>query len=181
VQAGWISLALIAIWFGVTAVASREYVRAFRVGLKQRTVDASIAVDLSDVTTLELLLESLGSSDRRQVLHCLDILAANGRGELVPPLLLYHDEPEVRLRTLGILADLGRVDVAPLIERRLGDSDPEVRAEAIRVLAVMQGKDVCQLMLPKLEEGDPGVRAAAVACLANHGDEAMTAEAPRCC
>jgi HEAT repeat protein len=94
-------------------------------------------------------------------------------------LLLYHDEPEVRLRTLGILAELGRVDVAPLIERRLGDSDPEVRAEAIRVLAVMQGKDVCQLMLPKLEEGDPGVRAAAVACLANHGDEAMTAEATR--
>jgi len=179
VQAGWISLVLIAIWLSVTAIASREYVRAFRVGLKQRTVDASVAVDLSDVTTLELLLESLGSSDRRQVLHCLDILAANGRGDLVPPLLLYHDEPEVRLRTLGILADLGRVDVAPLIERRLGDSDPEVRAEAIRVLAGMQGKDVCQLMLPRLEEGDPGVRAAAVACLANYGDEAMTADATR--
>jgi len=179
VDAGWISLVLIVIWLGVTAVASREYVRAFRVGLKQRTVDPSIAVDLSDVTTLELLLESLGSADRRQVLHCLEILAANGRGDLVPPLLLYHDEPEVRLRTLGILAELGRVDVAPLIERRLGDPDPEVRAEAIRVLAGMQGKDICQLMLPKLEEGDPGVRAAAVACLANHGDAEMTADATR--
>ena len=179
VQAGWISLALIAIWFGVTAIASKEYVRAFRAGLKQRTVDSSVAVDLTDVTTLELLLESLGSSDRRQVLHCLDILASNGRGDLVPPLLLYHDEPEVCLRTLAILAELGRVDVAPLIERRLGDSDPEVRAEAIRVLAGMQGQDVCQLMLPKLEEGDPGVRAAAVACLANHGDEVMTADATR--
>jgi AAA family ATP:ADP antiporter len=179
VQAGWISLVLIVIWLGVTTVVSREYVRAFRVGLKKRLVDSSVAVDLSDVTTLELLLESLGSSDRRQVLHCLDILAANGRADLVPPLLLYHDEPEVRLRTLGILADEGRVEVAPLIERRLGDPDPEVRAEAIRVLASMQGRDVCQLMLPKLEEGDPGVRAAAVACLANHGDEAMTADATR--
>ena len=179
VQAGWISLLLIAIWFAVAGIASREYVRAFRAGLKQRTVDSSVAVDLSDVTTLELLLESLGSSDRRQVLHCLDILAANGRADLVPPLLLYHDEPEVRLRTLGILAELGRVDVAPLIERRLGDPDPEVRAEAIRVLAVMQGKDACQLMLPKLEEGDPGVRAAAVACLANYGDPAMTTDATR--
>ena len=90
VQAGWISLVLIAIWLAVTGWAYREYVQSFRGGLRQRTVDAAMPINLTDVTTLELLVQSLGSSDGRQVLHSLDILASHGRGNLVPPLLLYH-------------------------------------------------------------------------------------------
>lgn len=177
VQVGWLSLVLVAVWLAVIVFTAREYVEAFRAGLKQRSVDTAIPVDLSDLATLELLLESLGSSDRRQVLHSLDILIANRRADLVPPLLLYHDDPEVRRRTLMILAEAGRVDVAPLIERRLGDGDPDVQAEAIRVLAGMQGKNICELMLPKLDESEPGVRAAAVACIANHGDAEMLRQA----
>lgn len=177
VQAGWVSLALVIVWLAVVGVTAREYVAAFRSGLKGQTVEAAIPVDLSDMTTLELLVESLGSSDSRQVLHSLDILSSNDRGNLVPPLLLYHDDPEVRLRTLAVLAEGERVDAMPLVERTLKDPDAEVRAEAVRVLASMQGTDAAELMLPKLEEADPGVRAAAVACLANYGDDGMTAKA----
>jgi HEAT repeat protein len=129
------------------------------------------------MTTLELLLESLGSSDTRQVLHSLDILAANDRGRLVPPLMLYHDDSEVRKRTLGVIAQTGRTDCLPLVERTLRDEDADVRAEAVRVLASMQGTDAAELMLPKLEEADAGVRAAAVACLANYGDDEMSERA----
>jgi len=179
IDAGWITLVLIAIWLAVISVTAREYVAAFRVGLKGRTLDVEIPIDLSDMTTLELLLESVGSSDTRQVLHGLDILAANGRGNLVPPLLLYHDEPEVRRRTLQVMADTGRQEAAPLVERTLKDGDPDVRAEAIRVLAGMKGTNMADLMLPKLEEGDPGVRAAAVACLANLGDEEHAKQAEK--
>ena len=179
VEAGWISLVLIVIWLVAAGMAAREYVEAFRKSLKQRAVETAIPVDLTDVTTLELLLESLGSSDQRQVLHGLEILVNNGRADLVPPLLLYHDDAEVRRRTLLVLAEQGRMDVVPLIERRLGDGDPDVRAEAIRVLAGMQGQDVCDLMLPRLEDADPGVRAAAVACLSNHGDEERKGPARR--
>jgi AAA family ATP:ADP antiporter len=170
IDTGWITLVLVAIWLVVISVTAREYVSAFRVGLKGRTMDVEIPVDLSDMTTLELLLESVGSSDTRQVLHGLEILAANDRGHLVPPLLLYHDDPEVRRRTLMVMADTGRQESTALVERTLKDGDPDVRAEAIRVLAGLQGTNVAELMLPKLEEGDPGVRAAAVACLANLGD-----------
>ena len=179
VQAGWITLVLVALWLFVIGIAAREYVAAFRQGLKGRTVEVAIPVDLTDMTTLELLLESLGSSDARQVLHSLDILASNDRGKLVPPLLLYHDDPEVRRRTLAVLAETGRTDSLPLIERTLRDKDADVRAEAVRVMAGMQGTDAAELMLPKLEEADPGVRAAAVACLANYGDEEMAEEATR--
>ena len=172
-QAGWLSLVLIAAWFVLTWRVTREYVRSFRQGLARKSVDSETAINLSDVTTLEILIQSLGSTDPRQVLHSLDILLANQRGHLVPPLLLYHDDEEVRCRTLQILAAEGREDAAPLVERRLSDRSPAVRAEATRVLADLWHQDACAMMLPRLVTGDPGVRAAAIACLANHGDAEM--------
>lgn len=175
--AGWLSLVLIAIWLGVTVAAYREYVRSFRRGLRERTVDSEVPINLDDLATVELLVEALGSPDARQVLHSLDLLNKNGRGRLVPPLLLYHDDPAVRQRTLEVLREGRRREAAPLIERRLGDENPEVRAEAIRALATLRGEDACDLMLPRLTEADAGVRAAAVACLANHGDEEIAQQA----
>lgn len=172
-QTGWFSLVLAIVWLAATVRVYREYVSAFRAGLKHRTVDSTIPIDLSDPVTLELLMQSLAANDRRQVLHSLDILSSHDRLALIPPLLLYHDHPEVRRKTLSVLALAGRLDAVPLIERRLGDEDPDVRAEAIRVLADLHGQDVCELMLPRLDEADAGVRAAAVACLTNHGDDEM--------
>ncbi|MGH9465020.1 MAG: Npt1/Npt2 family nucleotide transporter [Thermoanaerobaculia bacterium] len=178
-QSGWITLGLIAVWLAVTFWAYREYVRSFRRSLKERTVDAAAPVNLADVTTLEILVQSLGSADRRQVLHALEILAANGRAALVTPLLLYHDDAEVRRRTLEVLAQAERRDAVDLIERRLGDSDAEVRAEAVRVLAALLGRDASDLMESRLDDPNPEVRAAAIAALATHGDEALADRASR--
>jgi len=127
--------------------------------------------------TIEIVVQSLGSAEPRQVLHSLEILEANGRGHLVPPLLLYHDDAEVRRRTLQVLAAVGRRDAAALVERRLGDDDPDVRAEAIRVLTSFNATDACAVMLPRLREPDPRVKGAAITCLMNHGDEEMRRQA----
>lgn len=177
VEAGWITLVLIGVWLGVTVATYREYVRSFRRGLRERTVDAESTINLDDLASVELLVEALGSPDSRQVLHSLDLLAASGRQRLVPPLLLYHDDATVRRRTLEVMREDGRQDATPLIERRLGDDDPAVRVEAIRALAVLGGQDACELMLPRLAEADAAVRAAAVACLANLGSREMEAQA----
>lgn len=178
-QAGWISLILIAAWTVAIQATSGEYVRAFRTELERRTVDTEIPIDLRDVRTLELLLEALGSPDPRPVLHSLEILRRNGRGHLVPPLLLYHDDEGVRRRTLEVLAEVGRTDAADLVERRLGDTSPHVRAEAIRTLARLRGEEARHLMLPRLHEPDAAVRAAAVAFLLEHGGEAGRSRAAR--
>jgi AAA family ATP:ADP antiporter len=172
VGVGWITLALVAAWLVAAGAAYQTYVGSFRDGLKERTLDAVVPINLSDIRTVELLVQSLGSTDSRQVLHSLEVLDKNGRGHLVPPLLLYHDDPEVRCRTLQVLAAANRRDATPLVERRLGDDHPEVRAEAIRVLTEFNAGDVSTLMLPRLKEVDPKVRAAAVACLVNQGGEA---------
>lgn len=176
-ESGWISFVLIALWLGVTVALGREYVKSFRRSLLERSVDAEVPINLSDATTLELLIESLGSSDTRQVLHALEILETHDRGNLVPPLLLYHDDARVRERTLGILASVERRDATELVEACLADDSPDVRARAIDVLAQFQGEDASGLMLTRIHDPDPAVRAAAVACLANHGTPEMTEEA----
>jgi AAA family ATP:ADP antiporter len=175
VRIGVLTLILAVVWIVAATALYRVYVHSFRQGLKERSVDTAVPINLDDAKTVELLVQSLGSTDARQVLHSLDILEANERSSLVPPLLLYHDDAEVRRRTLGILAKAERTDAAALVERRLQDDHPDVRAEAIRVLTQFNAGDACSLMRPRLNESDPRVRAAAVACLATHGDEEMAA------
>jgi AAA family ATP:ADP antiporter len=171
VQVSWLTLALVLGWLFAAGGAYRTYVGSFRDSLKERTLDAVVPINLSDIRTVELLVQSLGSADSRQVLHSLEVLDKNGRGHLVPPLLLYHDDAEVRMRTLQVLASADRRDATPLVERRLGDDSHEVRAEAIRVLTGFNAVDASVLMLPRLREADPKVRAAAIACLITHGAE----------
>jgi len=175
----WISLVLIGMWLAVVAWAYREYVRAFRARLGQREPGAAFTIDVSDVATLEILMQSLGSADRRQVLYAIDVLEEHGRGRLVPPLLLCHDDAAVRRRALGVLAAAGRRDAAPLIERRLADDDAEVRVEAVRALVVLYESDAVELMGPRLRDADPRVRGTAIACLADLGsdDDRQRAEA----
>ncbi|MFQ5526675.1 MAG: MFS transporter [Thermoanaerobaculia bacterium] len=175
VRAGWLNLAILALWLLMLPGLYREYVRAFRRRLHERESDGAMPIDFTDAATLEILVESLGSQDPRQVLHSLDLLASHGRGRLVPPLLLYHDDVDVRSRTLEILSKAGRSDALPLIERRLGDDHPDVRALAIQVLADLQHGEVDELMRPRLHDSDPAIRAAAIACLASSGAEVPAA------
>jgi len=169
IQAGWLSLILCIAWLVAAGQVAHTYVSSFRAALNDGAAAGDENINLGDVRTVELLVQSLGSTDTRQVLHSLQILRANGRQHLVPPLLLYHDDAGVRLQTLQILAEVDRKDTAPLVERCLADEDPEVRAEAISVLTRFNAADACVLMRPRLQEGEPRVRAAAVTCLLNHG------------
>jgi AAA family ATP:ADP antiporter len=177
IQVGWLTLLLTAVWIWVTVMARQEYVRAFRQGLKPVSSDASVSIDTNDITTFTTLVESLGSSDPRMVLHALDLLATHGHGRLVQPLLLYHGDREVRRRTLQVLAKEGRRDTIPLIESTIGDDDPGVRAAAIEALAVLQGEDSQALMLPRLNDPDLRLRSAAIVSLSSSKDPEVASRA----
>jgi ATP/ADP translocase/HEAT repeat protein len=177
IQASWLTLALIILWLAATEGARRLYLRSYREGLPEGILDSAAGLDFSQATTIEVLVQSLGSPDPRQVLHSLELLRAHGRGRLVPPVLLNHDDAEVRHHTLEILAAEGRRDAVPLIERRLGDVDTEVRAQAVFALAALLGEEAWEIMLPRLRNPDPRVRAAAVACLTDHRDPSVSSQA----
>jgi len=176
---GVLTLVLAVAWLILTFRARREYVTAFREGLKSGTLQPDAAIDPTDVKTVTTLVQSLGSSDPRKVLHSLDLLAASGEGRLVPPLLLHHDSAEVRRRTLEVLAATNRLDAAPLVERAMSDTDAGVRTGAMRTLAVLRGEHAAKLALERLDDPDSHVRATAVASLlaAGDGSERKRAEA----
>ena len=140
--------------------------------METATVGTASPVDLSDLTSLELLIQALDSTDQRQVVHSLELLEANNKGHLVPRLLLSHGATQVRRRTLRVFAVCGREDAAPMVERLLTDDDLDVRVEAIRTLAALQGRDSVAMMLPRLEDPNLRIRAAAIAAVAGHGAEA---------
>jgi AAA family ATP:ADP antiporter len=176
-QVGWATLILVVVWLWVTALARREYVLAFREGLRSGVMDELPIVDAGDVTTITTLVEGLGSTDSRHVLHSLELLAGSGQHRLVPPLLLHHDCPQVRRKTLAVLAAAGRTDAIPLVERALADTDLDVRTAAIQALVALKGGDALATVLPKLDDADPRIRAAAVASLAGAPDPAVAGRA----
>jgi AAA family ATP:ADP antiporter len=172
IEAGWITFGLIAIWLVVTVMMRRQYVQSFRDGLSSATVDTGSPIDLSDATSLELLIKALDSTDPRQVIHSLELLEANNKGHLVPRLMLRHEDPRVRRRTLRVFAKCLRADTSGDVLRLATDEDIEVRVEAIRAFAALQSKDAFALMLPCLRDGDVRVRAAAIAAVAGRDADA---------
>ena len=170
----WIVLALIVVWVAITYRARRNYVAAFREGLLENRIDADERLDPSDAATIEALVAELASDDATKVLHGIDLLVAQGRGDLVTPLLLHHDDAEVRRRTLAVVRSLDLRAARPKVESLIADADPAVRAEAIRTFTALSGADAAALLTTKLHDGDPRVRGAAVVGLLQLGDEAAS-------
>ncbi len=173
----WAILAVTGLWLWCTVLARREYVHSFREGLRTGGMDEIPVVEAGDVNTITTLVEAMGSLDPRQVVHSLEMLAACGQERLIPPLLLHHDDPLVRRKVLGLLANAKRTEAVPLIERAIGDADIEVRTAAIQALAVLKGEDAAGFMVPRLSDPDPKIRAAAVASLAGMSDPDLVSRA----
>jgi HEAT repeat protein/CRP-like cAMP-binding protein len=97
------------------------------------------------------------------------MLEALGKRTLVTPLLLHHDSPEVRARTLKALAEIAPEVAAPwmpLVRKALGDPEAQVRVAALRALGTMAHEDTPSLARPMLEDPDPRIRATAAVALA---------------
>jgi AAA family ATP:ADP antiporter len=166
----WFSLVGVVVWLTLLTAMQRRYVTSFRDALQTRRLEDDQALDIADARTLEVLIEGIGSSDSREVLHSMDLLKANGRGRLVSPMMLYHSDPEVRCKTLGILRDEKRTDTAALVEKLLVDPDPRVRATATLALVALTPQDIQHLMLAHLRDPDVRVRSVAVSYLARQGE-----------
>ncbi len=82
-----------------------------------------------------VLVEALASPETPKVLAAIDILVENKRANLIPALVLYHDEPTVLEHALGLFGDEPREDWIPLAERLTNHQDESVRVAALRALA----------------------------------------------
>lgn len=177
IHASWLSLGWIVLWLFLISATQSRYVRSFRDALLNRGLQAEAAIDIRDVETLEVLMEGLSSSDSREVLHSMELLAAHGRGRLITPMMLHHPDPAVRARTLLILKEADRRDTAPMVEKLLVDPDPTVRATASLALVALTPRDIRDTMMEHLRDPDPRVRGVSVSYLARQDDAEATARA----
>ena len=175
----WFSLVWIVIWLALIGATHRRYIDSFRDSLLRR-LEPDHQIDVFDRATLEVLVEGLGSADPRETLHSLELLAAHGRGHLVPPLMLHHDNAAIRVKTLEILQAEERREAVPLVEKALADDDDRVRAAATRALATLTQRDLCQQMTERLADPDVRIRSVAVSYLASHADPEARRSADRC-
>jgi AAA family ATP:ADP antiporter len=177
------SLAMTGVWVGVVYVAWREYRRAFRDSIGSRAIaPGAIRTELADTATIETLVEELSHPDEPAVLYAIEMLDALDKRHLVTPLLLQHESPRVRARTLRALA-LSRSPAAsrwlPTVSRMVQDEDVNVRAAALRALAELEHEDAAVLMRRHLSDTEPRVVVTSAITLANSGrpDDVVAAEA----
>ena len=93
------------------------------------------------------------------------LVAIDPHADVVPHLVqaLSDQEPEIRLRALGVLSSLDRsraVVAAPVIAALIADEDPEARVEAVTTYSrLVDRRDAIPLLQTALrDEADPGVK-----------------------
>ncbi len=125
-------IALGAAWLGATSGIKPHYLELFRRNLRQGAIETHAEVPDLDLHALETLIASLSSHNDQEVMGALELLAAYGKTNLVPALILYHPSTDVVLHAFQLLSAGGRPDVDRLLERLVRHEDERVRAAALR-------------------------------------------------
>jgi ATP/ADP translocase len=161
------SAVLCGVWIASTIDLQPHYLEVFREGLRSGAISDTGHLPDLDIGALEALFSALNSQDDAEVLGALDLLAEEGRGRLVPALLLYHPSRSVVLRTLNILAKSGRLDFLPIADRLFENDDAEIRAAALRARSTVQPDQT--VLTRAVEDPSPLVRATALVGLVAGG------------
>lgn len=143
----------------------RLYLRALEEQLgRRRRRGESVAIDLSDGATAQVLLGALDSGDPDRVLAALDALGegyALAREHLVG--LLGHRDERVRVAALRHVAHAPDPMLTSWLRGVIHDERARrPRSEAIRALQWTAGKDAAKLVERFLHDEDPGAVTAAI-------------------
>jgi len=158
------------VWLAFAVAIRRNYVHAFRVALEKKVIEPEALGDHPlDSTISRALLQALGSSDDRQVLYALDLLAGGKTARWRQHLnqLIEHKTPAVRRRTIAVLTE--RRSFSPQhVEKRLLDEDLDVRIEAIRHFCEAGNPTARTKLREFLDHTDYRIVLAAIHCIARY-------------
>jgi CRP-like cAMP-binding protein/HEAT repeat protein len=175
-------LILAASWLVLLGWTRRQYTLALADSLKRRVLDLEhVTIDVTDETTVHLLVNALHDSDELHVLHTLQLIAeaasVNWDAHVVP--LLTHASATINLQAIRYIGRPGNIAYLPAITPFLDTANNDVRAAAIAAYCTMAGSAASLRITPFLADADPQVKGAAVAGLILHsdGDDAQRAVA----
>ena len=184
-QLSYVSLVLVALWVLTSVAARREYMRSFRRSIERQDVaPVDLRLTNPDPSTVETLVSELAHPEPRRVLYAIDLLEAMDKRHLITPLLLAHDNAEVRARALATLSETagGQADILrerwlPGVERALKDADSRVRVAAVSAMAGLRGGDAADAMRPFMASADRALTIAAAAALADSKNDSDVQDA----
>src|SRR5262249_46606659 len=102
------SLTVMALWVVAALRARREYLNTFRRSIeRQEVAPADLRTDAADPATIETLVSELAHQEPRHVLYAIDLLESLNKRRLVTPLLLQHENADVRRRVLALADSVG--------------------------------------------------------------------------
>ena len=170
-QLSYLSLTVSALWVAMAIRARREYLKSFRRSLESRGMQTGdLRITGADLSTIETLVQELSQPDPARVVYAIDMLESLDKRNLVTPLLLYHEAPDVRRRALRAIGSVRR-DIAlswlPQVRRMLSDADSGVRAAAIVAISNINNEDAATLARPLLADPDSRIRVTAAVALAS--------------
>lgn len=168
-------LVLSAAWLVLLPWTRRQYTLVLADSLKRRVLDLEGAtINISDETTVRVLMAALQNPDELYVLHALQLItsapAVNWDPYVVP--LLDHPSPAVRLSALRHLGRSGNAGYADSVEALLTAPEAEVRAAAVEAYCTTVGSTAVTRVGRFLLDDDPHVRSAVVSGLIRHGGQA---------
>jgi ATP/ADP translocase/HEAT repeat protein len=173
-------VAFIVLLLLAVALVKTGYVDMFRDRLRDGTIETRASMPALDLHSLEALVGGLSSDEDAVVLSAIEILDASGRGNLVPPLILYHPSRAVVIRALDIMSARNRSDFVPPARRLLDARDEEVRTAALRALTAVGGPGEHATLRRALSDPSPPVRATAlVGLIVSSGDATRFADEVR--
>ena len=169
-QLSYLSITVAVLWIVMALRARREYLQSFRQSLESRVMEVKdLRIPGADLSTIETLVQELAQPDSARVVYAIDMLESLDKRNLVTPLLLYHEAPDVRRRALQAIGSVRR-DIAlnwlPQLRRMLSDADSGVRAAAIAEIGNINNEDAASLSRPLLADPDPRIRVTAAVALA---------------
>ncbi len=166
-QVSIIVLLLAAGWLTLAVLVRKEYLNAFRQAMERRELDLDLTpVSITDDTTINTLILSLGSANKRQVLYALD-LAQYVRGvDLTWPIKaqLSNVDPEIRAAALAALLPHADAALRPDAERLIHDPTAAVRVAAAQLL-LQVATDHAETARTLLDHDDPRILFATVVAL----------------
>jgi AAA family ATP:ADP antiporter len=167
------SLSVMVLWIFMSLRARRGYLAAFRKSIERRDLQPSeLRLNVAVLSTVEKLMQELAYPEPARVIYAIDVLESLDKRNLVTPLLLYHEAPAVRERTLRALGAGAAERWTPQIRRALSDADAGVRTAALRALASIGHEDAIAHARPLLTESDPRIRTTAALALTTSLKEA---------
>ncbi len=176
-QLAIVVVAFIVLLLLAVALVKTGYVDMFRDRLRDGTIETRASMPALDLHSLEALVAGLSSEEDAVVLSAIELLDASGRGNLVPPLILYHPSRAVVIRALDVMNARNRRDFVPPARRLLDSPDEEVRTAALRALTAVGGRDEHAILRRALSDPSPPVRATAlVGLILSSGDAVRFAD-----